>query len=167
MVQGKPNEGVDLQAFLAAAGESLSGAQSALGAPASVESEFVLSSAELDAKVTLATAPDGKLLVQPLSSSDAQRTTLHASAVSSLRINFVATASEPETAAASAPSRPATEVIDEIRKRPDLVALQDILGELVIDATYIPKTRQWLATARDPKGRIVREVIAPDAPGRE
>jgi len=167
MVQGKPNEGVDLQAFLEGAGQSLSGAQGALGAPVSLESEFVLSSAELDAKVTLAATPDGKLLVQPLSAADAQRATLHADAISTLKINFVATASEPGTAAASAPSRPATEVIDEVRKRPDLVALEAILGELVIDATYIPKTRQWLATARDPNGRIVREVIAPDAPGRE
>lgn len=167
MVQGAPDEGLDLQAFLAGAGQSLAGAQSALGAPASLQSEFVLSSAELDAKVTLAADPTGKLYVQPLSSRDAQRATLHADAISTLRINFVATAAGTEALDASAPARPATEVIDEIRRRPDLVALQEILGDLVIDATYIPKTRQWLATARDPKGRIVREVIAPDAPRRE
>jgi len=167
MVQGKPNDGVDLRDFLAGAGRSLAGAQSTLGGSVSQESEFVLASAELDAKVTLAAGADGEFLVQPLSSTDAQRATLHADAISSLKINFVATAGQTETTAASAPSRPAIEVIDEIRQRPDVAALQAILGELVIDATYIPKTRQWLATARDPKGRVVREVIAPDAPGRE
>jgi hypothetical protein len=166
MVQRSSDEGLDLQAFLAGAGQSLSGAQSALGAPASLQSEFVLSSAELDAKVTLAADQTGKLFVQPLSSRDAQRATLHADAISTLRINFVATAGGDDALGGAAPSRPATEVIDEIRTRPDVVALQEILGGLTLDATYVSKTQQWLVTARDPKGRIVREVIAPDAPVR-
>jgi len=166
MVHRSSDEGLDLQAFLAGAGQSLTGAQSTLGAPTSMQSEFVLSSAELDAKVTLAADPTGRLRVQPLSSRDAQRATLHADAISTLHINFVATAAGSEGIGASPPSRPATEVIAEIRQRPDLVALQDILGDLAIEAAYVSQTKQWLVTARDPKGRVVREVIAPDAPER-
>lgn len=167
MVQSASGDEIELQAFLESAGRSLAGAQGALGAPINLQSELVLASAELEAKVALKTDAAGRLSVQPISSQDLQQANLQANGISTLRINFVATAGEPTPDAAAPPIRKPGEVIDSVRQRRDVVRLEDILGELKIEAVFVPQTRRWMVTARDSKGRIVREVIAPDEPGRE
>jgi hypothetical protein len=158
-----PGNEVDLQAFLESAGRSLVGAQGALGAEINLQTDLVIANAELEAKVTLKIDSTGRLAVQPISSQQLQQTNLSAAGISTLRVNFVATAGEtPPGTPVTRPVRKPAEVIDEVRQRPDVVNLQNILGELRIESTFVPQTRRWMVTARDPKGRLVREVILPD-----
>ena len=159
-----PSDEVDLQAFLESTARSLAGAQGALGAEINLQSDLVIADAQLEAKVTLKTDPTGRLVVQPLSSQDLQQANLVAAGISTLRVNFVATAgATPPGTPVTRPVRRPAEVIDEVRQRPDVVNLQNILGELKIETTFVPQRRRWIVTARDPKGRLVREVILPDA----
>ena len=153
-----PASEADLKAFLEMAGRSLADAQGTLGG---TKTDLVMANAELEAKVALRTDSTGKLSVQPISAQDLRTTQLNAAAVSTLRISFVATA--PDPAAAPKPTRRPADVIDEIRVRPDIKALETILGPLTITSTYVPETARWMVTASDAKGRLVREFIVPDS----
>jgi len=147
----------ELQAFVAMAGRSLADAQEAPGA--GPKTELVMANAELEAKVALRADSTGKLSVQPVSAADLRLAQFNATAVSTLRINFVATAPD----GAAPPKRTPGEVSDQIRTRPDVKALETILGPLTINPVYVPETSRWMVTASDPKGRLVREVIVPDS----
>lgn len=157
-----PNTEAGLQAFLQMAGRSLADAQSEL-AGGSLQTDLVIANAELEAKVTLKADSSGKLSVQPMSAQDVQAANLNAAGISTLRVNFVATAGE--TPPGTAPNKPVlkpTEVIDSVRHRPDVIALEKIVGTLKVETTYVPDTKRWVVTAYDPKGRLVREAIVPD-----
>ncbi|MBL8146150.1 MAG: hypothetical protein JNL34_07175 [Anaerolineae bacterium] len=147
----------DLQAFVAMAGRSLADAQEAPGT--GPKSELVLANAELEAKVALRADSSGKLSVQPVSAADLRLAQFNAAAVSTLRVSFVATA----PAGAAPPKRTPGDISDQIRGRPDVKALETILGPLTINPVFVPETSRWMVTASDPKGRLVREVIVPDS----
>ncbi len=162
---GGSGDEVGLQAFIESAARSLAGAQQTLGAPVNLQSELVLARAELEAKVALKTDAAGRLSLQPMSSQDLLQSKLQAGGISTLRVNFVATAGDPSVAAGAPPTLKPDEVAGRVRQLPDLLRLRDILGELTIDATFVPQARRWMVTARDQTGRIVREVITPDERG--
>lgn len=156
-------DGIELQSFLESAGRSLTGAQEALGSPVNLQTDLVIASAELEAKVALKTDSAGRLAVQPLSSQDLLQSGLSADGISTLRISFVATAGEtPPGTPAIKPSRKPAEVIAEVRERQDVATLQKILGDLKFEAAFVPQTRRWMVTAQDAKGRLVREVVLSD-----
>lgn len=171
MVQKGTTSGIGLQAFLEAAGQSLAGAQGTLGAPANLDSELVLASAELEAKVALKTDASGLLVVQPLSSQDLLLKGLTAEGISTLRVAFVATAGESTAEAAagttSTPTRSRDAIIDSLRERADVAAVDKILGGLTFDATFVPPQQAWVVTARDRAGRIVRNEVVEDRPDQE
>ncbi|MBK8025378.1 MAG: hypothetical protein IPK19_29300 [Chloroflexi bacterium] len=155
--------GVDLQSFLEGAGRSLASAQEALGSEINLQADMVIASAEVEAKVALKADATGKLAVQPLSSQDLVQANLNVAGISTLRISFVAAAAETAPgASAGRPVRKSADVIAEIRDREDVTRLQNILGELKFEATFVQQTRRWMVTARDAKGRLVREEILPD-----
>jgi hypothetical protein len=148
----------ELQAFLEMAGRSLADAQGALSGIQ--KTELVMATAELEAKVALRTDSAGKLSVQPISSQDLRAAQFNAEAVSTLRVSFVAT--PPDPALAAKPTQTPGDIRDQIRVRPDIKALEGILGPLTIQPTYVPETERWMVTATDAKGRLVRETIVPD-----
>jgi hypothetical protein len=151
-----------LQAFLQTAGRSLADAQSELTG-SNLQTDLVIANAELEAKVTLKTDSAGKLSVEPMSSEDIQQASLNAAGISTLRVSFVATAGEtPPGTPAIKPTRKPTDVIDSVRTRPDVIALERIVGTLKVETVFVPETKRWVVTARDPKGRVVRETLVPD-----
>ncbi len=152
----------DLQAFLEAAGRSLTDAQGSLGSGVQLASDMVMSEAQLEVKAAVTTSATGKVTLQPISAADLAVGKINAEALSTVRVNFVATASESLKPAASPPKRKPDDVIQAVRDRVDVQRLVPILGELTIEPTYIPASQRWLITARDAKGRIVRETIEPD-----
>lgn len=153
----------DLQAFLEMAGRSLADAQGTLGSGTTLQTELVLANAELEAKVTLRTDSSGKLSVQPVSATDLKLAQFNSAGISTLRVSFVATAGEaPPGTPLNAPVRKPAEVVEDVRKRPDVAALEKILGPLAIETTFVPQAQRWVVTAKDPKGRLVRETILPD-----
>lgn len=156
-VASTPGTEAELKAFLEAAGRSLADAQGALGG---LKTELVLANAELEAKVALKAGAGGTLTVQPISAGDLRLAQFNAAGVSTLRVNFVATAGETLSAP---PTRQPGDIIDDVRKRPDVAILEGILGPLVINTTYVADAQRWLVTARDASGRLVRETIVPDA----
>ncbi|MBL8156546.1 MAG: hypothetical protein JNM70_20370 [Anaerolineae bacterium] len=151
----------DLQAFLEAAGRSLTEAQGSLGSGVQLVSDMVMSEAQLEVKAAVTTDAAGKVTLQPIAAADLAVGKINADALSTVRVSFVATASESLKPTAS-PKRKPADVIQAVRERVDIQRLVPILGDLTIEPMYIPASQRWLITARDAKGRIVRETIEPD-----
>jgi len=163
MTDGTPTE-PDLRDFLEAAGRSLADAQGALvGDVLPVPPAVGISEAELEVKAAMGQGTGGTLSIQPLSATDLRSGGISPGLVSTVRVRFVATAGELG-AAATAPQRSATEVADSVRQREDVVALKNILGEIEVEPVYVAERQRWLVTARDPEGRVVREVVVADRP---
>lgn len=152
-----------LTAFLQMAGRSLADAQSGITGD-TLKTDLVIANAELEAKVTLRADASGKLSVQPMSAHDVQAASLNPAGISTLRVSFVAAAGE--TPPGTAPNKPVlkpADVINSVRQRPDVIALEKIVGTLSVDTVFVPESKRWVVTAYDPKGRLVREAIVPDA----
>ena len=152
----------ELRGFLEAAGRSLADAQGALTGEVLVQRPaLAISDAELDVKAALGTNPDGTVSLQTLSATDLRRGGIDPALLSSVRVRYVAVAGDLAVAGAG-PTRTPDEVIDTVRGRPDLERLREILGDVRLEAEFVPESRRWLVTARDPDGRLVRELVLPD-----
>lgn len=158
-----PNE-AELSSFIAAAGDSFTSAQGRLGTGLDMQTGLVLSNAEIEVKVGVKTDAQGKLNIQTISAQDIRQSGLNADALSTLKVSFVATATEaqPSPLRATGPVRTKEDVIGELSKQPVLAALDKILGGLQYNAVFIPESERWLVTALDPNQRVVREAILPD-----
>ena len=158
-----PKSEADLRSFLEGAGRSLTEAQGTLTASTDLQTTLVISSAELEAKVALKTNAQGQLSVEPLSSQDLLAK-INAGAISTVRVSYVTTA--PETAPgkprAPGPVRKPDDVVADVKARPDVAALDSILGGLKFETVFVAESKRWLVTATDPKGRVVRETILLD-----
>ena len=160
---------IDLQSFLNSAGQSLAQAQGELSPGMEGLAEMVISNADLEIKAAVTTDNSGRTTIQTFSSQEILKGAIDPGLLSTLKFSFVATASQPssESISANKPRRPVTDVITEIRKRPDIANLEKILGSLDIRATYVDREKQWLVSASDSQDRIVRQVILPDVPKGE
>lgn len=158
------NDKPGLQGFLEAAGRSLSGAQGQLVGEALETPALAISDAELEVKAAVAQGADGSLSLQTFSAAEVRRGGVNASLLSTLRVSYVAVASE-----ASAPPavRNPVEVAEGVREMPDIVALGRILGRLEVDPVFVADRGRWLVSVRDAQGRLVRELILPDEARQE
>ena len=155
--------GADLTGFLEAAGRSLADAQGALsGELVDLPTAVAISEAELEVKATVDRSAAGVLL-QPVSTAAVLKGGITPGVLSTLRIRYVAVTEDTVAPPSQRPSRDAGSVIGEVQKREDVVALDQILGGLRFEAVFVPATRRWLVTARDPEARLVREVVVRDA----
>ena len=154
---------VGLGEFFELAGRSIAEAQDAI-APLDQPTQMVIGDAQVEVKVTMASDADGALAVQPISSEDALRGGIDPGMLSTLRVNFVATAAAPPTSSVTgaSPMRDLEEVIEEVSSRPDVINVTKILGKLDYEVTYVPNQQRWLVIARDAKQRIVRESVVSD-----
>ena len=163
MAADDQNVHVGLGDFLKLAGSSISEAQAAI-APLDQPTQLVIGNAEVEAKVTMETTPKGGMAVHTISSSDIRRSGLNPGVLSTVRINYVATASEPKGIEPSV--KPARKdlaaVIAEVSRQPDVENLSKILGPLEYRTTFVPDQNRWLVVAHDAKGRLIRETIVPD-----
>lgn len=158
-----PTNETDLQAFLEMAGRSLSNAQSQLGTGTNLKTDFVLANAELEAKVGLQARADGSFSVQPISSADMVKSNINSAAISTVRINFIATGAETNpNESSTAPKRTKEDVANEILARPDVARMAEIIGPLVVKSSYEPNNQRWIVVAEDEKGRIIREALIAD-----
>ena len=151
-----------LSALLGTAGASLSSAQSDLGLGVGLASGMVMSEATLEIKAAVSRGSTGELEIEPLSSSHLVGA-LNASAVSTVRVIFVATAATlPVGGGADGPAVPGkskAEIIKIFRQRDDLLALERVMGGLDVHATYLSGSKRWLVKAVDAEGRLVREQL--------
>jgi hypothetical protein len=154
--------GADLKGFLEAAGRSLADAQGALaGEVADIPSAVAISEAELEVKATV-DRTEGTVVLQPVTSQDAREGAITPGMLSTVRIRYVAVTEDTLAAPSARPVRAPETVIAEVSKRDDVVTLDKILGGLTYEAVFVPVTKRWLVTARDPEQRLVREVIVSD-----
>ncbi len=151
----------ELHRFLEGAGRSLSLAGSDLAEGIDFQTNMIIASAELEARVALESDVSGALRVHPVSARDLE-SRISAAALSTLRVQFVTTAPEPADRAGKTPRKDRGAVIDEVRGRVDVARLEEILGRMEIAPTFVPESRRWLVTVTDPGGRLVREIVVPD-----
>jgi hypothetical protein len=145
----------DAGGFFEAAGRSLGDAHGALTG-GEVPTAMAISQAELEVKVIVDKRDDG-LDIQPVGSEVLAKGAVDPGLVSTVKLSFV------PVAAAEAPARRAgSDVIDEVRKRPDVQRVAKIVGELHFEAQYISEQQRWVVVARDVEGRTVREVVVAD-----
>lgn len=157
-----PEQGADLQGFLEAAGRSLAGAQGSLaGTVADVPTAVAIAEAELELKAAVARRSDGTVVLEPISTQDMRAGGITPGLVSTVRIQYVAVGSTA-VAGAEEPRRTPVDVVESVRERPDVKALDRILGGLVYETAFVPGRKRWLVTAKDPEERVVREVLVPD-----
>ncbi len=161
MPKSETNHEVGFEQFLAAAGNSLSAAQGSLTEGLDLTTNLVVSEAQLEVKAALSADSKGRLAVQTISAKDISQGGLDPGLVSTMQINFVATAGEPQ-AEVTKPKRSPADVVKEVSKHSDVAAMEKILGDLTYDATFVSDKERWLVTVRDPKGRLVRESVLPD-----
>ena len=147
--------------FIAAAGESLIDAQSGLTEDA-VRARMAVSEARLDARVAL-DATGEQIRLQTISLADINSGAVESSALSTVRLDFVAVAGEAE-GGGTPPQRNRTDVIGELAGRADVNTLDKILGGLTYEATYVSDQRRWVVIARA-GDEIVRESIISDTEG--
>ena len=152
---------VGFEQFLAAAGNSLSTAQGSLTEGLDLSANLVVSEAQLEIKALLSADSKGRLAVQTISAQDISQGSIDPGLVSTLQINFVATAGEPPPEVTK-PKRSPADVVKEVNRRSDVAAMEKILGSFTYDATFVPEKERWLVTVRDPQGRLVRESVLPD-----
>ncbi|MDR7375982.1 hypothetical protein J2X19_000640 [Rhodoferax ferrireducens] len=154
-----------LGALLGKAGASLTSAQTDLGLGVGLASGMVMSEATLEIKAAVSRNSTGELEIEPLSSAHLAGA-LNASAVSTIRVNFVATAATPNAASGSdgttTPVKNRDEIIKNFRQRDDLLALERVLGPLQVNASFLAGSQRWLVNAVDADGRLVREQLLSD-----
>ena len=158
-----PETGADLGGFLEAAGRSLVDAQGSLaGELVDIPPAVAISEAELDVKAAVVRRPDGVVALETISTQDKRAGTITPGLLSSVRVQYVAVSADTVVPPSEQPKRTPKDVIDGVRGRQDVAALDKILGGLVYEAFYVPARRRWLVTAKDAEQRLVREVLIPD-----
>lgn len=164
MADKSSSNDIDLGTFLESAGQSLSEAQRALAAGLDLPVNMVLNNAELEIRIAVSSDARGRMAISPISSQDVRRGGIEPGVLSTLRISFVGTVGEAKQSVAplAGPKRNPAEVVDEVRKRPDIAELEKALGMLDIQPSYVPEKKRWLASVYDSDGTIIRELVLPD-----
>lgn len=158
--------GAQLGALAGLAGGSLSAAQGQLGQGVDLSSAMVMSEAALEIKAAIGRSASGELLVEPLSSAHLAGQ-LNAAAISTVRLNFVATASEvpatPPPATGSTGTAPPRFTRDQalavFAAQEDVLRLEKLIGPFELRTQFVTGSGQWIVQAVDPAGRLVREQL--------
>jgi hypothetical protein len=165
--------GTQLSALAGLAGGSLTSAQGELGLGANLSSAMVMSEAALEIKAAISRTSSGELVIEPMSTAQLAGQ-LNAAAISTVRLSFVATASDAP-AAAPAPSGGTTgtttggirltreQALAVFQAQDDVQRLEKLIGPFELKTQIVPSTGQWIVQASDPDGRIVREQLIRNA----
>ena len=142
--------------FVATAGASLVDAQSGLVEEGTI-ARMAVSEARLEAKVAL-NSTSGELQLETVSLGDITSGVVESSALSTIRLDFVALTEEPPIVV---PTKSRDSVIDEVAGRDDMVALDRIFDGLTYRAEFVDSQSSWLVVAKS-GDLIVREAIVED-----
>ncbi len=153
----------DMETFLREAGSSLGRAQAQLSEGTDLHSQIVLASAELEVRTSLDCDDRGNLAVRPISSTQL-KAGINPGTLSTLRLHYVAASTEPP-ADDPAPERTRDEILREVMAVSDVMRMNELVGPLKADATYVPKMKKWLVTITDRRGRTIRELTISDPAG--
>lgn len=147
----------EISDFLSAAGASLVEGQTDL-LDDSVIPRMAIAEARLDAKVALE-ASGSTLKLQTISLGDITSGAVESSALSTIRVNFVA---YEDVKPVDSPTLTRDEAIDRVASREDIARLDGILGGLSYRAEYVASQSKWLVSANSEE-LVVRELFIEDS----
>ncbi len=160
MVNNPTSNDIDLEVFLKAAGQSFTDAQKALVPGAEVAVNMMLSTAELELKVSVRSDAKGKMMIRPISSDEISRGAIDPGLLSTVRINFVSTVGELQ-----AQSKP--------ESAPQENAVPSVLGLTMKAAGGLLSSRGWafemhaasreevIAASEGSRGTVLRQLPKP------
>ena len=155
-------EGLRVEDLVAAAGDSLGAAQGSITGGTTTPAVMALADTTLELKVSVAS--DGEALrVQPVDAKGARTGALSVGALSTVTVRFVPVAATLPAEASAPGSR--EKAVAVVRDRDDVQRLSRVVGDLAYEAAWVPARGSWLVTARDPKGRVVRESVVDPGQG--
>ena len=134
--------------------------QAAREAPASLDglqTAFSISETELELKLVFA-EQGGATAITPVSAGAGRMQDIDPGVVSTLRAKILVVPDESPAATRKAPGQ----VRDEVLKRPDVLRLAKILGDLAVTASYLDPVRGWIVDVVEPGGRLLRRLQIDD-----
>jgi hypothetical protein len=163
--KSQPIMDIDLGVFLESAGLSFSDAQKALVRGLDIPVNMMLGNSELDLKVVVASDPQGRVTIRPISSQDLSRGGIDPGMLSTLRISYISTVAESKqpSVVSFKPKRNLNDVISEVRTKLKLDTLEKTAGKVEVKPSYVPEKNRWLVTVENAKGKVIREIIMPDS----
>ena len=165
MVSKRTPENIELGDFLEATGKSFGDAQNSLLSGLNLSTNMILNNAEIEVKVLVDSA-DGKINIKPVSAEDIRVGSIDPGLLSTLRISYVSTVEEPveETVSATVESvKEPAQLIDQVLNRRDIQKLAATRGELQVKPTFVAERKRWLVSVEDTNGKVLREIVLPDA----
>ena len=165
MVNKRTPENIELGDFLEAAGKSLGDAQNSLLTGLNLSTNMILNNADIEVKVLVDSA-NGKISIKPVSAEDIRVGSIDPGLLSTLRISFISTVEEPieETVSPAVESVKApSQLIEEVLNRKDIQKLASARGELQVKPTFVAERKRWLVSVEDNSGKVLREIVLPDA----
>lgn len=148
----------ELNEFLEAAGLSLGQAQRSILGGETRPPQVVLSEAELEIRAGFR-LDDRGLHIEPVGSEGVVRGALDSSALSTLKVRFVAARSEEGP---DQPTRSRKDVVEAVTARADVKRLSELVGEVRVDAAFVGEMGIWTAQVRDAQGTLLRQLTLPD-----
>ena len=166
MVSKRTPETIELGDFLEAAGKSLGDAQNVLLSGLNLSTNIILNNADIEVKVLVDSA-DGKINIRPVSAEDLRIGSIDPGLLSTLRISYVSTVEDtieetPSPAAVESVKEPA-QLIEQVMNRKDIQKLAATRGELQVKPTFVAERKRWLVSVEDISGKVLREIVLPDA----
>jgi hypothetical protein len=165
MVSKRTPENIELGDFLEAAGKSLGDAQNSLLSGLNLSTNIILNNAEIEVKVLVDSA-NGKISIKPVSAEDIRIGSIDPGLLSTLRISYVSTVEEPieDTVSPAVVSvKQPSQLIEEVLNRKDIQKLATAKGELQVKPTFVAEKQRWLVSVEDSGGKVLREIVLPDA----
>lgn len=159
------NDNIELGDFLEAAGKSLGDAQNSLLSGLNLSTNMILNNADIEVKV-LVDSTNGKISIKPVSAEDLRIGSIDPGLLSTIRINYISTVEEPieETVSPLIESvKEPSRLIEEVLNRKDIQKLAATRGELQVKPTFVAERKRWLVSVEDKSGRVLREIVLPDA----
>jgi hypothetical protein len=164
MVNKRTPENIELGDFLEATGQSFGDAQNSLLSGLNLSTNMILHNADIEVKVLVDSA-DGKINIKPVSAEDLRVGSIDPGLLSTLRISYISTVEEPveETNSTVESVKKPDQLIEQVLNRRDIQKLAATRGELEIRPTFVAERKRWLVSVEDKSGRVLREIVLPDA----
>lgn len=158
---GVASRPITMESLFAGAGESVLNAQTRIEAarmdqaagPDGTRIGVLLSEVDLDVKFVAENSSDG-LALRPVGSGDR----IAENMVSNVRARLVVAPEEED----QPPQRSASDVKDEILKRPDVLRLKGIFGDVQVRPKYLGGMGKWNVEVREPGGNLLRDLQVAD-----
>jgi len=124
---------------------------------AELRTSFTISETEIEVKLAFDNQK-GAVAIRPITATESRAQGFDAGALSTLKAKILAVPDESP----KVPTRKPSDIIGEVKKRPDLQRLERVLGTLDVRANFVPSASVWLVDVVEPNGLTVRNLQVAD-----